>query len=669
MPIKSTRVAVLFFSLFGLNAAHADNGVTIVYQEPLEQLQLAHAPPAGELKPGTATSSSLRFDAFGKRFDLALEVNRTLLGAAERASLPAGVEVYRGAVAGMPGSWARLVLANDVPRGVIWDGSELWAIEVAAGANAGDEQPYIFRLDDLQIAPGAMSCAHVSSAKTGGDFAKALMAEGSVLTAQAPGASSQIDLAIIGDFEFTSAKGASVDTALVNRMNVVDGIFSSQLGVQLNVNRIDTYTSNNDPFTDETDSGALLDELADFRSATSTQNANGLSHLFTGRNLDTTTVGVAFTGALCSRRFGAGLTQGTHNDTMDALIAAHEIGHNFGAPHDGTSGSPCESETGDFLMAPRLNGVDQFSSCSIDQMQDDVANASCISPLESTDLALIAGSQPAPVLLGNTATVTFDANNIGIDPASNVSVDVTIPPGVTFSAMSATSGTCSSGAGSASCAISSIAAGSGVTVTVTAATTAVGNIDFVASLSADADADAGNNQASVGITVDPAIDLVSTAAATAQVSLNQSTTIQPRIENRSSITATNVTLTVTPDAGIRIDSASWAPGSCNIASNTVTCQAGSLGPQASDLLQLGVTATSEGSLSYALAVNATEVDRDTGNNNANGQLNVGSSGGGAGGGGAEKSGGGSIEWLSVLALLLAALWSYSRRNTSLAAAR
>ena len=669
MPIKSTRVAALLFSLLLLSPAYADNGVTIAYQEPLEQLQLAQPSPIGELKNGTMPSRALRFDAFGKRFDIDLEANRTLLGVAEQAALPPGVEVYRGTVAGMPGSWVRLVLANDVPRGMIWDGSELWAIEVGAGATAGVEQPYMFRLDDLQIAPGAMSCAHVSSAKTGGEFAQAMMAEGSVLTAQAPGASSQIDLAVIGDFEFTSAKGASVDTALINRMNVVDGIFSSQLGVQLNVNRIDTYTSNNDPFTDETDSGALLDELADHRFDTSTQNANGLSHLFTGRNLDTSTVGVAFTGALCSRRFGAGLTQGTHNDTMDALIAAHEIGHNFGAPHDGTSGSPCESETGDFLMAPRLNGVDQFSSCSIDQMQDDVANASCISPLESTDLALVAGSQPAPILLGNTATVTFDANNIGMDPASNVNVDVTIPPGVTFSAMSASSGTCSSGAGSASCTISSIAAGSGVTVTVTATTTAVGNVDFVASLTADADANAGNNQATVGISVDPAIDLVSTAAATAQVALNQGTTIQPRIENRSSITATNVTLTVTPDAGISIDSASWAPGSCNIANNTVTCQAGSLGPQASDLLQLGVTGTSEGSLSYALAVSATEVDRDTSNNNASGQVNVGTSGGGNGGG-AEESGSGSIAWLSVFALLLAALWSYStRRNTSLAAAR
>ena len=63
-------------------------------------------------------------------------------------------------------------------------------------------------------------------------------------------------------------------------------------------------------------------------------------------------MGVAYSSALCSTRFGAGLSEGNAGAMFDSLVAAHEIGHNFGAPHDGKAGSACESEMGDFIMAP-----------------------------------------------------------------------------------------------------------------------------------------------------------------------------------------------------------------------------------------------------------------------------------------------------------------------------
>jgi hypothetical protein len=430
-------------------------------------------------------------------------------------------------------------------------------------------------------------------------------------------------------------------------MNIVDGIFSAQLGVQLNVNRIDTYTTNNDPFGNQTASGELLDDLTDFRFATPSQNSNGLSHLFTGRNLDSSTVGIAYTGALCSRRYGAGLTQGTHSEVMDSLIAAHEIGHNFGAPHDGTSNDACASEPQDFLMAPRLNGSDTFSACSITQMQDDVNGASCISAMPSTDVAIVAGSQSAAVLLGDTATLNFEANSIGTETVNNANVDVTIPPGITLSSVSATMGNCMSGAGGVSCAIGSIAAGSGATVTLSVMAATIGSADFGATVTADVDDNGSNNQATVRLTVDPAVDLVSTAAALTQVALNESTTILPSVENRSSISATGVTVTVTPSAGISLDSASWSAGSCSIAANIATCQANSLAAQSNDSLQIALTAITEGSQSYTVTVDATESDRDTANNNSSGMVNVGAVTSD------DEAGAGSLGWLSVLLLFFA----------------
>lgn len=653
---------MVVLSLLLFTAAGAADDIRVNYQESLEQLQLAYATPGGQ-KNGAGTAESLRFDAFGKRFDINLEVNRTLLDAKQRALLDARYEIYRGEIAGMPNSWARLVVVDSVPRGMLWDGAEMWAIEVTSNEATGAEEAFMFRLKDVHITPGSMACSDLSAVTNGGEFAKAVLSEVTASAAQGPGAASQIDLAVIGDFEFTSDKGGDTDAsdALITRMNNVDGIFSMQLGVQLNVNRIDTFSSDNDPFTSQLDSSTLLDELTDYRNGTPEQNENGLSHLFTGRNLDENTVGIAYSSALCSRRYGAGLTQGTHSATMDSLIAAHEIGHNFGAPHDGTSGSACESESQDFLMAPSLNGSDEFSPCSIAQMQDDVNNASCITPLVVSDAAVLSGGQPADALLGDVAAITFDVNSVGSGAVNGVNVEVSIPAGVGVASVSATSGSCSSGAGNASCTIGSVAAGSGVTVTINVTTLAVGVVDFVANVTADSDANSGNDQATKQLTIDPAVDLVSTAAANAQVVLNQSITLRPTVENLSSIAATNVVLSLTLNSNVRADSASWSAGSCEIDNSVVTCLADNLVTQSTNTLQLGVSGLAEGNQFYSMTVRAAETDRNMGNNDATGELNViAAQAGGGSGAGSGSSGGGSLGWLSLLSLLVFSLKS-SRR--------
>lgn len=640
--------------------ARAESGIDITYQERLEQVRLVHTTLPGSQKVNSQTVRALQFDAFGKRFDLNLDVNHSLLNALQRELADNHFDVYRGDIAGMPNSWVRLVIAGGLPRGMLWDGNELMAIEVAANEKTGVEEAFIYRLSDLQVAPGTLACSEIGIAKNAGELAKVVLSEVTENAAQGPGATSQIDLAVIGDYEFTTDKGSNASLELTTRMNNVDGIFSMQLGVQINVNRVDTFAANDDPFSDEAESSALLGELTDYRFATAAQHANGLTHLFTGRTLDGSTVGIAYSEALCSRRYGAGLTEGTHGVTMDSLIAAHEIGHNFGAPHDGTSGSPCESEPQDFLMAPRLNGSDQFSACSITQMQDDVSNAPCISAMASTDVAMVAGSQSPTVLLGDAATITFEANSVGTENASGVNVDVTIPEGVSLNTVSASTGSCTSGAGTASCTIGPVAAGSGVTITLNATTEAVGNADFVASVTADTDAEGNNNEATIRLVVDPAVDLVTTAATAAQVTVNRSTTIRPTIENRSSIAATNVSVSIAVDAGIRVDSASWMPGSCSIANNLVSCDADSLASQATDTLQLGITGASEGSQSYTMSVVAAETDRNTSNNEASGQVTVNPEVTAPPPDNSGSGGGGSLGWLSLLFLVMTRLASQRR---------
>ena len=613
----SVKVLLSLIAAAPLVAAAGD--VRIDHYEPLADLVLS-SDASGMQKPGVQSVTGIRFNAFSRQFDIELQPNYALLGAAERHNMAGAVQMFRGALANAPDSWARIVLVDGVPQGLLFDGSEMYAIEPigADGTNA-----MIFRLADVFIDPSSMSCAEARGTTTAAGLYKVLAAEGSGSGSQGPGATSEMDIGIVADFEFTSDKGSATQAEIITRMNNIDGIFSSQLGVQLNVSRVDAFTDQSDPFSDESDPGLLLDEVVTYRSGTPGQRASGLTHLFTGRDLDGTTVGIAYNGALCMSSFGAGLTQGTHSVTVDTLIAAHELGHNFGAPHDGTTGSPCESTPQDFLMAPRVSSSDQFSACSITQMQDDIDRASCITALAGTDIRVLAGAQPGSLLLGNSANVSFDVNSSGTDEATGVTLDVTIPAGLTLDNVTTTVGGCTSGGGTASCSIGTLAAGSGATVTLGITSTAVGSRSINATGSADVDANANNNLASLSVTVDPAVDLVATAPVSAQVQLDQSMTLRPTIENRSSLTASNVQVTITPSAGLQVDGGTWAAGSCSVVNAKLECSAASMSPNATSTLSVQATAIAEGAQSYLVAVSADETDRDTLNNEDAGQVSVG----------------------------------------------
>jgi hypothetical protein len=132
------------------------------------------------------------------------------------------------------------------------------------------------------------------------------------------------------------------------------------------------------------------------RRQTPALSATGLTHLFTGRQLDGDTAGIAYTLALCSRRYAASVTVAHNSAALDTLITAHEIGHVFGAPHDGTE--QCASTPqGQYIMTPMLNSsVTSFSQCSLDQIDAVIDSYSCVVALPPPAPAPPAPPPPAP---------------------------------------------------------------------------------------------------------------------------------------------------------------------------------------------------------------------------------------------------------------------------------
>lgn len=648
----------------GASLAAPVRGIAITHHDAVTALRLSAdgvdvAPAAASARP-----LNLSFVALGRSFTLDLEPNAGLLRAIRAGGIDAAVVPFRGRLEGAEDSWASIVLADGVPAGLVYDGTDLYAVEAPGDSFAGTAGPVMYRLADVLVSPGTFSCGNApgvapeSAAQpvNGTAAFEATVGELGAVLASAPGAVSELNLGAVADFAFSQSRGSNAEAAIVTRLNNVDVIFSEQVGIQINVAFVEIFTTADEPFSSTTDPGSLLMQVGSYRSSSVEQRNLGLTHLYTGRDLDGSTVGIAYTAALCDSFYGAGLSEGRGNPTFDSLVAAHEIGHNFGAPHDGEAGSACEAETGDFIMSAMLNDSGRFSACSLEQMQDQITGARCINPLPSTDISLAGPAEPVRLLLTNAATLTFDVINNGTQAADNVVVDVTLPDNVALLAGSASVGTCTDGGGSVSCAIGSVGGGSSATVTVSAATTATGSGTFDAAVTAASDDNAFNNIASATVEVDPAIELVARPPLPTELTVDEARTLTLRLDNESPLPATAVTLDVSVGAGLAVTAANWPLGSCEVTAATVACVAPRFEPVSSVELDLGVRALTRGEHAVTVTLTAAEADADPANNTATSKLKVVRPASAS-----DEGGGGSTAPFPLLVLLLLAMRCMRRR--------
>jgi len=640
---------------------------TFAYAESLERLDIRRSQSRVRDAAASREPVTMRFDALGRSFDLDLRPNTALLSPAARASLEPEIAVLRGGIVGNDESWARIVIRDGVPSGMIFDGSEMLAIEAAADPAAPDAGPVIFRLADLNIEPNTMSCAAGTASTNGQLMYRAMVSELKTSlqrTARADGAVEELEIGVLADADYRPGNSDREQT-IINRLNNVDGIYSSELGIQITVpaNGIEIFDDSNDPFSNTTDTDDLIDELADYRRNSPTQRQFGLTHLYTGRNLDGSTVGIAYIDVLCNTNFGVGLSEGRRNLTIDSLIAAHEIGHNFGADHDGEAGGTCPNAPDDmFIMGPSVNGSQTFSGCSKSIMSQNASSASCIAPLPTVDMSASAPNDPADVLLGNAINLTFELDNRGSVQAENVNVDISLPDNVSFVAATATQGTCTSGASTVSCAIGGVPGNTGVSVTLTANTIAAGDAAFAATVSADDDAAAGNNTDTHVVDIIPAVNLGMVTPLAAEATVAESGNARVVIANAALLDATGVTVGITLDAGLEATAASWTAGNCVVTAQQVDCSGGAVGASSSSTLVLDITGLTVGAQSYTVTVASSEADSDDADNVVSGSFTVneappppgnggGGNGGNGGNGGSGGDGGGGSPGPALLALL------------------
>lgn len=571
--------------------------------------------------------SAAQFDAYGRRFSLTLSDNERVLSrlSGPRKQQLQGYRLRRGALDGQPGSWVRLTESANGVEGAIWDGRDLYAVTtlrqiapyLTTPMDAAPDQTVVYRLSDARdLLPRDFCGLHGESTglrkQTALDQYQAMVANlGDVIEARI---TRQIEISLLADSRFAEDY-ADPTAAMVARLNIVEGIYSEQVGLLILATDLRVMVANEDPFA-STQGATLLEQLGKYRASTAAVKARGIAHLMTGKNLDGTTAGLAYVDSVCSAERGVSLSEQGHGATISALIMAHELGHNLGAPHDGEAGA-CSAVTGGFIMSPSVSGFSTFSQCSINVMQSRLETASCVTPADYADVTLSPAASPVAAEAGLGFALPFTVRSTGTAPAEDAVFTVSFPEGagVTPESASAEGGSCAVAGVTANCSFGDLPPGEQRAVSITARGLLAGTVTAKGRVSAANDRLTSNNARDVTINLRSGVDAAVTLGTDAtEVALNAPLQVFADVGSLRTLPVRNAVLSLNLNQSVT--SASMPGASCAVNAYSVICNIAELPAGTASRLTVLAQTSAAGPLVASASISASG-DGDLSNNSAN----------------------------------------------------
>ena len=225
------------------------------------------------------------------------------------------------------------------------------------------------------------------------------------------------EIGIDADFEFFSDFGSVAATN--NRMELVLNIVNDQYEDEVDISHMISgaviRSTANDPYT-SSDAGTLLGQFQNEWLTNQGSIQRDVAHLFTGRNLNGGTIGVAFLGTICTTA-GFGLVESNFTPAIACVtdLSAHELGHNWNAGH-----CNCPNNT----MNAGLTCSNVFTTASRNSIIAHRNTRPCLSPAnippENDDFAntFAMGALPASVS-GENANATVEAGEQQLTETGN----------------------------------------------------------------------------------------------------------------------------------------------------------------------------------------------------------------------------------------------------------
>ncbi|MFH1999150.1 MAG: M12 family metallo-peptidase, partial [Planctomycetota bacterium] len=139
------------------------------------------------------------------------------------------------------------------------------------------------------------------------------------------------EIALDADYEFYGKNNYNLNTTIADMESVMNGVstvYERDVQITWVINEIIVRTSEPDPYDKITATGILNQFQAQWNNH-HTDIIRDVAHLMTGKQIEGSTIGLAWVKAICSSWSGYGIVQSRFTQNYDQRVAlsAHEIGH------------------------------------------------------------------------------------------------------------------------------------------------------------------------------------------------------------------------------------------------------------------------------------------------------------------------------------------------------
>ncbi len=270
----------------------------------------------------------------------------TVTDASGPHALPLALAFFRGSIPGDPDAWAQVTLTPEEVRATIVRGGRRLLL-MPAEAPTGDGPPLhaLSAQEALDTPGGTWACGvdgfNEAELEPGDPQREPRRPVARPDAVQIDAPRRVMTIAVDCDEEITGRFGGLVNAAanyIASLLATVSLIYERDLEVTLNVGYLNFWTST-DPYT-ALDTANQLPQFRSYWNANRSGISRTVAHLISGRDLGG---GIAYVDVLCNSTtngFGYGVsaincgyTYPTNSSTWDAVVVAHELGHNFGSWH------------------------------------------------------------------------------------------------------------------------------------------------------------------------------------------------------------------------------------------------------------------------------------------------------------------------------------------------
>lgn len=357
---------------------------------------------------------------------------------------PSPVRTLRGTVEGIPGS---AVAATFDDNGGLYarirlddTSEEFWVEQLAAKMSDVAADVHVVYGSDAVISPAGqcgttalptIDKSHVHGGKEYGS---------------APACGVGLCLAQLGcdaDFQYYQAHSSSVTNvenkinSVINAMNLQ---YETQVDIRHDITTIVVRTAEPDPYDSTTINGLLSDLRSEWQGPLS-GTPHDTAQLFTGQSLSGGVIGIAWLSGVCGNLRYSVVENFSSSFACTTDLSAHELGHNWGAPH-----CSCPGNT----MNPSITCANNFTAGTINNISNFRDGVNCLNgggpPTADFTSDKVTGGFPLQVRFtdtsdgaytnwlwnfgdGGTATSQDPSHSYPVKGTYNVSLTVSGPAG------------------------------------------------------------------------------------------------------------------------------------------------------------------------------------------------------------------------------------------------